>query len=459
MLDSKYTKAVSTVISSQNEITSTINLSGSSIEYSLCDRTSTSTNRGNYFVSLNLPAESTHLPLSGSTSLLHPELQQLNVDKFVLAQIPYTAFTEYIDARSIELTVPLIFNGVPTAYTIYSSTYTSDKSLKYGESSPLLGDNVAFLFCDTIQRPYSGLTTNELGQLISFSSATTWNPTDSYVDRPSAISYLEVQGNVNAINSDRRISRQLAVSVPGGYPAYFGQSASFEHTYQQGGGVGFLVPPGHGFQVGNTITIDKDDKSVNAGYDGVKTVTAITYSASISGGTYDIIRAGVTWGTASANETGSIFYGTGAFHNYDIPVGFIALDKGLIALTHPKLVNNFAWNQGFFPSGSGFSGTDDDKHRVHFNTGQTYGLEFVDINTEFKTSAVCMALNGEFYISNNHTWDRTVALSQFGSFRPLYITEIGLYNGFGELIGVGKFSEPVVRNVDDIFTFYINLDM
>ena len=81
------------------------------------------------------------------------------------------------------------------------------------------------------------------------------------------------------------------------------------------------------------------------------------------------------------------------------------------------------------------------------------------IDTVFKTTAVCMALNNEFYISNNHTWDRNGALSEFGGSKPIYITEIGLYNGLGELVGVSKFSEPITRYMDDLMTFYINIEM
>ena len=70
-----------------------------------------------------------------------------------------------------------------------------------------------------------------------------------------------------------------------------------------------------------------------------------------------------------------------------------------------------------------------------------------------------MALNNEFYISNNHTWNRDLALEQFAGFNPVYITEIGLYNALGELIGVTKMSEPIQRNLGDIMTFTINLEM
>ena len=372
MLDSKYTKPVNAVISSHYETDSNVILTGNSVSYSICDRTSSTNRRGHYFVSVGLPFESDALPTGSTISLLYPELQQLNVDKIILGKISNSGYSEYIDGRSFEITVPLVVNAVITAYTLYSSTYSSDKALRGGESSPLLGDNIAFLFCDTINRPYTGHTVNEMGQLVSHSAVTTWNTGSNLNERPTAVSYLEVQGNLSSLNSDNRTVKNYAVSVSNGYPAHIGYGSSY---------------------------------------------------------------------------------------NYDVPVGFVILDKGLIVFTHPTIVNNFYWTTGLTQDGQLYSGLfDDNKEGVYF-TANTHNVKFVNIDTMFKTTAVCMALNGEFYISNNRTWDRTVASSQFGGYRPVYLTEIGLYNAFGELIAVGKFSEPVRRYVNDIFTFSIELNM
>lgn len=371
MLDPKYTKPVNAVISSESETSSIVVLTGHSLQYSLCVRSSTTTNRGNYFVSVNLPTVSSKLPTGSTISLLYPELQQLNVEKIIICQIPNTAYTEYIDARSIVLDVPVIINSAATSYRLYSSTYSSNQVLKYGESSPLLGDNIAFLFSDNINRPYTGYTSTDMGMMVSHSAVTTWNPSSDIDDRTAAVSYLEVQGNRDTINTDKRTNGSYAVGVPNGYPSYIGYSTSY---------------------------------------------------------------------------------------NYDVPVGFISLDKGLIVLTHTAITSNFGWTNGLTPSGGTYAGvTDDDKHKIRFTSNSR--LEFADLNTELKISAVCMALNGEFYVSNNPTWDRNVGRSEFADNNAVYLTEIGLYNALGEQIGIGKFSEPVRRVSDDIFTFYINIEM
>ena len=87
IIDPKYTKAVASLVSAQNEIATDVYLSGRSLSFSLASRTDTTSKMGNYFVSFNLPAVSTHLPTGGTLSLLHPETQQLNNDKIIILKI------------------------------------------------------------------------------------------------------------------------------------------------------------------------------------------------------------------------------------------------------------------------------------------------------------------------------------------------------------------------------------
>ena len=89
----------------------------------------------------------------------------------------------------------------------------------------------------------------------------------------------------------------------------------------------------------------------------------------------------------------------------------------------------------------------------------------VDIDTSFKMTSVCIAMPQEFYVSNNPTWDKEKAIAQMNeetaiiNYDDVYITEIGLYNSFGELIAVAKMSEPVKKTYVNALTFEINLEM
>ena len=361
IIDPKYTKAVSSTLTVQTEENDLKDVFGSNLGYTLCDRTVTSNNKGNYFVSFNLPADSTSFGTGSSLSQFYPELQQMNVDQIVVVPIPASYYSEFIDGRTITMSVPQNGGTFPvlSSITLYSSTYTSDKILK-SETSPLLGDNVVFLFSDSINLPYTGSTINEIGEVISNSANTTWNPdATNFLSRPSAVQYLEVKRYLDTYNAatDTRANGWYSVPVGSSYP------------------------------------------SNRAGY------------------------------------------------NYDIPCGFVVLDKGYVILTHTAITSNIPWTSGLTQNAAPYvnDGQVSGKTGIYFTgvtttAAQASELIFEDINTSFKTTAVCLALPKEFYISNNPTWDREKAIaamdenSTIVSFDPIMITEVGLYNALGELV-------------------------
>jgi hypothetical protein len=385
IVDTRFTKKVDSYVALQRESSRVRAISESDLTFTLCDRSSLTDKKGNYFLSFNLPYKTSALPTTSTISKLYPELQQLNVDQIIITPIPTAYYSEFIDGRTVSFTVPVSGSTNPnllSGVTLISSTYTSVKPLK-SESNILLGDNVVFLFSDDINRPYTGKTRNEIDDVVDNVNNTSWNPTGEYKDRPGATSYIEIK---DKYNTDTRSGNSIsyAVSVPAGYP-------------------------------------DNRD-----GY------------------------------------------------NYDIPCGFAVLDRGFMVITHPQIVNNFPWTSGLTESGAQY--VDDfnisSKTNIHF-TGSSYSdnssegalLSFQDIDTSFKMTSVCIALPQEFYISNNPTWDKEKAISQINgqegyvNFDSVYVTEIGLYNAFGEMVAVGKLSEPVEKTYVNAITFEINLEM
>ena len=384
VVDPKYTKEVSSILTVQTEETDLKAVVGGNLGFTLCDRTILSDKKGSYFVSFNLPATQDAFSTASTLSSFYPELQQMNVDQIVIVPIPPSYYSEFIDGRTITMNVPQNGGTFPTlsSVTLYSSTYTSDKILK-SETNPLLGDNIAFLFSDSINKPYTGLTINEIGIKNSHSGKTSWNPDASnYLKRPSAVQYLEVKKYIDFYNT------------------------------------------GTDLRAGN-------------------------YSVPV-GSTYPDNRPG---------------------YNYDVPCGFVVLDKGYVVLTHTAITSNIPWTSGLTQNATpyvenGVSG----KTGIYF-TGSTAGLDlaaeltFEDINTSFKTTAVCLALPKEFYISNNPTWDREKAIAAMDeesgviTFEAIYITEVGLYNALGELIAVSKLSEPYRKTYTNVFNFTIDIEM
>jgi len=386
VVDPKYTKAVASTLTVQTEERDVKDVFGGDLKFTLCDRDLISNNKGSYFVSFNLPTQTADLDTGSTLSKFYPELQQLNVDRIIIAPVPAGYYSEFIDGRTVTFRVPQhggLNQGAMSAVTLYSSTYTSDKIL-ISETSPLLGNNIAFLFSDDVNRPYTGLTINEIGVTTSNAANTSWNPNPTnFTKRPSAVQYMEVKRYLDQFNQATDTRANINYSVP----------------------------------VGNT---------------------------------YPDNRAG---------------------YNYDIPCGFVVLDKGFMVLTHSAITTNFPWNSGFTNAGPYVDDLQISGKTNIFFTGVTTNADpaaeliFEDINTSFKTTAVCLALPKEFYISNNPTWNREQAIAAMDaqnpiiSFDPVYISEVGMYNALGELVSVAKLSEPYKKSYTSVFNFTIDIEM
>lgn len=386
MIDPKYTKAVNSVMTIQSETNTLKSVQDSDLCYSLCDRDDTADSKGHYFVSLGLPTTYDELNTGSTIALYFPELFQFNNDRIVIAPIPAAKYSEFIDGRSITWKVPQSGGTNQTtmsSVTLYSSTYSSDKPLKH-ETSPLLGDNVVYLFADAYNRPFSGYTVDEMGVRTSRASNTTWEPDSSnYLKRPSAVSYKEVKGTSlsNGFGTDARTNTKYSVAAPTNYPE---------------------------------------------------------------------------------NRSG---------YNYDIPVGFAVMDKGIMVITHSGITTNMPWGFGYTKGPNTiYAGSSTESKKNIFFSGTSSGdkaslLTFTDINTSFKTTAVCLALPKEFYISNNPTWNRQRALADINqqtgivNLDPVYVTEVGLFNALGELVAVGKLSEPTQKTFINILTFNLDIEM
>ncbi len=392
-IDPKFTKEVSSSLTVQAETLTEQIIYDTDLLFTLCDRDTLTDKKGNYFMSYNLPTELSMLGTGSTVAKYFPELFQMNVDKIVFATIPSSEYSEFIDGRSITISIP---TGGTTpnigVIKLYSSTYSSDKPLKYGETNVLLGDNICFLFSDNINKPFSGYTADELGVRTNHSGNTTWEPdTTDYTQRPSAVSYREVLGGglSNSLNTFNR---------PNGL-----------NTDTRGNAWYSVTPP-------------------------------TNYPDSIAG------------------------------YNYDIPVGFCILDKGICVLTHTAITSNILWSAGFSTVGGDVS-VDSGRTSVYFTgftgAGATKAayIDYTDINTSFKTTAVCLAMPQEFWISNNPTWDRATALNNINSqtgiltINPVYVTEVGLYNRVNELVAVAKLSEYVEKNYINLITLNVDIDM
>lgn len=363
---SSFYKPVTSTISTRQESSTFHSINGSGLSFSLCDRTDGNDKNTNYFMSFNLPITYSALPSGSTLAISNPELLQLNTDKMVIIPIPREYYDELIDGRSITFTVPQNNDGITaSAKTVVSSTYSS---LQKTDNNILLGNNIAFLFSDDINLPYSGKSN---GGTTTHTGSTTWNTT-SFASRPAAVPYSDLVP-ASDINTDQRpfSSVNFAVPVTSTYPT-----------------------------------------STNQGY------------------------------------------------NYDIPVGFVALDKGFMVLTHPTLVNNIPWalGQNLY---SNTANPTSASTNIYFSAVSE--ATFTDINISYKTSVVCIGMPGEFYFTNNPSWDLNKNAQEFNNgtnnFDSIFVSEVGLYNRIGEMIAVAKLSEPVEKNYTNLLTFNLDIDV
>jgi hypothetical protein len=363
-------KNIASLISAKQESTTFTTVNTSGLTYTLCDRTNLLSSEANYFLSFRVPHAEDQLPTGSTLSLQKPELQQLNVDQMVITPIPREYYHEIIDGRSVTFTVPQLSGATDiSGKTVVSSTYNS---LAKSQNSTLLGNNIAFLFCDEINPPRTGTTDNGVASVTVFSPRTTWDVTP-FIDRPYAHSYSIVQPS--DVNTDQRpwSGVNLAVTVDETYPT-----------------------------------------TTNQGY------------------------------------------------NYDVPVGFVALDKGFMVLTHPDIVDNIPWSLGqelHTNAANPTSGTTN----IYFSGASTSQVTFSDIDISFKTTVVCLALPTEFVFSTNPSWDIDYNLLELqngtNGFDPVQVTEIGLYNKNDELIAVAKLDRPVEKTYTNLITFNLEIDV
>jgi hypothetical protein len=114
----------------------------------------------------------------------------------------------------------------------------------------------------------------------------------------------------------------------------------------------------------------------------------------------------------------------------DTIVGVAYLDKGMLVITHPTIVNSI----GELTSGA--------------TTGTT--VTFDSISTDIYQNITCIADRGEFGTSTNST---------IGAGDNPRISEVGLYDDLGNLIAIAKSDRHIVKNVNEFIALGIKISL
>jgi hypothetical protein len=138
-----------------------------------------------------------------------------------------------------------------------------------------------------------------------------------------------------------------------------------------------------------------------------------------------------------------------AGNGIDFPIGICYLDKGFIVLTSTVITQNINWSASTAADSGGtfvYSGIT----QASFPT--ISDLTFYSFEKQWVLNVLCTAGPDEFYISKNTTAaDLNPIITSNGEYdlssvnKPVYITELGLYDSSGELLAIGKPDKPISK--------------
>jgi hypothetical protein len=442
------------------------NLNGVNLLYTFAKVDEPSTPYGNLFKSFNLPitnAEKTaFLEKYGATAFKH-----LLTDRIIVVEIPKGQYGELIDGKTFALTIPVTLNSIATSTTLYSTYfgYTDFTGLNFrtnlnslfsdpnSQSSefgiPISSDsnnnsNVSFLFSNDIQKPKVKL--GEIPVLTSSYTITSDNLFESAITI-TAITFSS--GDI--INFTITESTNPVVGL-NNLVAYIGNQQLYPNN-----NIPIQIPAG--------IT-NQNIKIYNQSTGSPTRTIDVVIKQTINNNTISWSR----W-TSPSNKFPTTVNGIrgkryASFNKidteplYDQPVGILFQDKGIAVITDQKLVDNFLYisgkSSGYNGIGAGNAYTGDTNFaKIYFTNTTISNAQFDSITTEFIQNIWCIANAGEFFGSTNSTY--ADAYGEDETEKPVFITSIGLYNEAKELIGIGKFSEPIKKLPNTYLPFNIKL--
>lgn len=199
-------------------------------------------------------------------------------------------------------------------------------------------------------------------------------------------------------------------------------------------------------------------------------------------------------------------------YNYssDECVGFVALDKGFVVITHPKIVDAYfrevfggeivannpsdviksTKSYNFYPTGNELSedlyrgdvvtneenmlvtkNNDDyvlwDSTQFVYTGSVNTELTFISYNTEKSLNIVCLASSDEFFKSTNPSAKYIMGVDpsdDFANFKtndqnlhPVMITQIGIHDDEGNLLAICKPTKPIKKHWHEVVSFNIKL--
>jgi hypothetical protein len=444
------------------------NLNNNKLLYTYAKKTKLTTPYGNLFKSFNFPITSDESArFLGEYS--NTALSYLNVDEIVVIEIPKGEYGELIDGKTFQLTLPVTLNSVETATTVYGTYFGydgegalsanfigkklnnqfSEKNKNYFGFDPTLENNyntnVTFLYCNDVT---DGKPKNK-GDETTVLTSTTFTLNNNSANRYALSTVTFSTGDSVKVEITSSVNINDVIVEVAGFQI---NNINNDWVTINTAGVSSISP--NVYQLGNA-TIAKE-------------ITITIKQRVTSDLLWDVYSPTNKFPSTEGDETKKLYaaYDGVRLNNnfiqnsYDKPVGILYQDKGFAVITDSQLVQGFRYSAGTssgfnsIASGSSYNGGIDFA-KIYFTGTSISNSQFDSITTEFVQNIICIANANEFVSTSNSTYEG--AYSENATEKPVFITSIGLYNAAGDLIGIGKLSEPVKKLPNTIVPFNIRL--
>lgn len=462
----------------QSAVTMTETTLNTEVLFTYANLNTVSTPYGNLFKSLRLPI--TQQEINNFTNLFNnTSLSYLNTTEIVVAEIPKGQYGELIDGKTFKLKFPVMLNGVASSTTLYGTyfgyngkkgetiTFNTGLNTDLCEKQSYVSDlgaapspnsNITFLYSNEIRKPKGSKNVEVALEQTTITLASNRTAINPYLFTVSAstddIIFFEISQSGGRETTTNVTS--IAVQVGSGG---FVQNINLND-------VTVVTTP--------SIT-DQPIKMFHSGVNPTsKNLIVKIYKVNIGNLSWNQYTTSNKFPINEANESSgkryaffdgyNVTFGTTTkfVNSFDQPVGILYNDKGLAVITDQTLVQGFrysaATSSGFngIASGATYNG-DTNFAKIYFTSSTLCETNFKSVTTEFVQNVMCIAMPNEFFYTNNSTYPDSYDESV--SNKPVFITSIGLYNIKGDLIGVGKLSEPIKKETSSIVPFNIKLKL
>jgi hypothetical protein len=460
----------------QNSETITENQLNSQVLFTYANLDTVTTPYANLFKSLRLPI-TTDETTTFSNTHKDSAISYLNTREIIVAEIPKGQYGELIDGKTFKLTIPVMLNGVASATTVYGSYFGFD-----GISSQKI-----FVSSLNNERCEGRSFVGSLGAASSPNSNITLLYSNE-IQKPKGSRNIQVAFDQTIISLNKTATTLENAYVFSTVSASTGDIIYFEISSATRGNQNInniVIRVGSGTQniIKNDVTVittpNISNSPIKMFFDTIEPTTTISLNIKIS----KVTASSLSWNqytssnkfpTNSNDDSSGKRYATydGFYINfptatkfvksYDKPVGILYNDKGLAVITDSTLVSGFrysaATSSGYngIASGSPYNGGIDFA-KIYFTSSTLCESNYKSITTEFTQSVMCIAMPNEFFTTTNSTYLNSYDESVTN--KPTFITSVGLYNKFGELIGIGKMSEPIKKETSGIIPFNIKLKL